>query len=177
MATMTATCRVPPDSREGITQDLYRQYRSGLLAQFACGTGDPHAAEDILQETMLRAWQHAGEIDTRRGSVRGWLGRIGQNLVIDAYRARKARPPEVFKEANEILTVSDHAEGVVTSMMVRQALGRLQPAHRQVLVAVYYGGLDTQTVADALAIPVGTVKSRLHYATLNLRRLLGGEAM
>jgi RNA polymerase sigma-70 factor (ECF subfamily) len=177
MATMTAACRVPSDSRDAITQDLYRQYRTGLLAQFACGTGDPYAAEDILQETMLRAWQHADEIDTRRGSVRGWLGRIGQNLVIDAHRARNARPPEVFKEANELPTISDHADGVATSMMVRQALGRLRPAHRQVLVEVYYCGLDTRTVADALGIPVGTVKSRLHYATLNLRRLLSGEAM
>jgi DNA-directed RNA polymerase specialized sigma24 family protein len=61
-----------------MAQNLYREYRTGLLTQLASGTGgDPRAAGDIFQETMLRAWQHASKIDSRRGSVRGWLGSRG----------------------------------------------------------------------------------------------------
>ncbi len=160
-----------------MTQILYREYGTGLLAQLASGIGgDHHAAEDIFQETMLRAWQHASEIDSHRGSVRGWLRRVGQNLVINAYRARQARPVEVFTDVGDSSAISDHAEGVTTRLMIRDALRQLRPAHREVLLEVYYRGLDLQTVADSLKIPIGTVKSRLHTALSNLRRLLGGDA-
>ena len=100
---------------------------------------------------------------------------MGQNFVIDAYRARQVRPVEIFTDVGDSSGISDHAEGVITRLMIRDALRQLRPAHREVLLEVYYQGLDPQTVADSLDIPIGTVKSRLHTGLSNLRRLLSGD--
>jgi RNA polymerase sigma-70 factor (ECF subfamily) len=171
----------PGTSRRGGARDefmrhLYLNHRPDLL-RYVVGRngGDIHGAEDVVQETLLRAWQHADELSPLRGSVRGWLTRVAGNANIDAHRARKARPVEVSTECGGAAMVQDHADGVVTSIVVRGALRRLRPIHRDVLVDVYYRGRDQKEIADTLGIPIGTVKSRLFYALSALRTLLCTE--
>jgi RNA polymerase sigma-70 factor (ECF subfamily) len=158
---------------------LVAQYRTELIAYVTGLTGgDRQLAEDIAQETMLRAWRHATQIDPAIGSVRGWLLRVARNLAIDSYRAARARPSEVPSEvaAADRFAIADRADGMLTSMVVREALDALRPQQREAIVEVYYRGRTVVEAAAALGVPVGTVKSRVFYGLLALRGLLDRES-
>ncbi|MFJ4718240.1 sigma-70 family RNA polymerase sigma factor [Streptomyces luteogriseus] len=139
--------------------------------------GDRQRAEDLAQETLVRAWQHpealrADDFD----SVRPWLMTVARRLAIDARRARQARPAEVGDAVLENARVSDHAERAAAMLDVREAVKTLTPQHREVLVLVYFQGASVAEAAAALGIPPGTVKSRAYYALRALRRVLPGYA-
>lgn len=130
--------------------------------------GDRGWAQDVVQEVLLRAWRHPQVLD---GSpVRGWLYTVARNLVIDQWRARRARP-EVLTDPPEA-GVDDGTEEAVQSWLVAEALHRLSPRHRDVLVECYYLGRSTAEAAERLGVPPGTVKSRTHYALRALRLTL-----
>ena len=147
---------------------LYADHSKVLRAYANHLISDPHQAEDIVQETMLRAWKNADVLVPERGSVGGWLIRVAHNIAIDRIRARRARPEEVDQSAAAPGRLGDHAAGVVESVFMARALARLRPAHREVLRLVYFDDRTAVQVAETLGLPVGTVKSRTFHA---LRRL------
>ncbi|MER5478579.1 sigma-70 family RNA polymerase sigma factor [Streptomyces sp. NPDC002734] len=140
--------------------------------------GDRQRAEDLVQETLVRAWQNPAALhDDAFESVRPWLLTVARRLAIDARRARQARPAEVGDAVLENARVcADHAERSAAALDVREAVRRLSPEHRDVLVLVYFRGASVAEAADALGIPAGTVKSRAYYALRALRRVLPGYA-
>ncbi|GHF78813.1 sigma-70 family RNA polymerase sigma factor [Streptomyces thermodiastaticus] len=140
--------------------------------------GDRQRAEDLLQETLVRAWQHPEALRADAfSSVRPWLLTVARRLAIDARRARQARPPEVGDAALESARViADHAERSAATLDVRRAVQTLTPQHRDVLVLVYFQGASVAEAAEMLGIPPGTVKSRAFYALRALRRVLPGYA-
>jgi len=140
--------------------------------------GDRQRAEDLVQETLVRAW-HAPEALRAEhfDSVRPWLLTVARRLAIDARRARQARPAEVGDAVLEnARVISDHAERAAAALDVRKAVKTLTPEHREVLVLVYFQGASVAEAATALGIPPGTVKSRAYYALRALRRVLPGYA-
>jgi len=140
--------------------------------------GDRQRAEDLQQETFVRAWQHPEALHADAfDSVRPWLLTVGRRLAIDARRARQARPAEVGDAILESAPViADHSERSAAMLDVREAVKRLTPEHRDVLVQVYFRGASVAEAAAALGIPPGTVKSRAYYALRALRRVLPGYA-
>lgn len=135
--------------------------------------GDRQHAEDLVQETMLRAWRRPESMDPARGSVRAWLFTTARNLAIDAWRRRSARVGEVVTdqppEPPDQIPETDRA---VEAWTVAEALQRLSPAHREVLVDCFYRGRSVAEAAARLGVPPGTVKSRTHYALRALRVVL-----
>lgn len=140
--------------------------------------GDRQRAEDLVQETLVRAWQHPEALRAENfDSVRPWLLTVARRLAIDARRARQARPAEVGDAVLEnARVISDHAERAAATLDVREAVKTLTPEHREVLVLVYFQGASVTEAATALGIPPGTVKSRAYYALRALRRVLPGYA-
>lgn len=140
--------------------------------------GDRQRAEDLVQETLVRAWQHPEALRAEDfDSVRPWLLTVARRLAIDARRARQARPAEVGDAVLEnARVISDHAERAAAMLDVREAVKTLTPEHREVLVLVYFQGASVAEAAAALGIPPGTVKSRAYYALRALRRVLPGYA-
>jgi RNA polymerase sigma-70 factor, ECF subfamily len=135
-------------------------------------TGDRERAEEVVQETLLRAWRHAA---SARGAPkpRQWLFRVARNLVIDLWRSDLKRPI-IVGDDGVVSTVpaKDQFESAVQSWDLAAAVRRLEPHQREVLTMVY---LEDRTVADAarrLGIPAGTVKSRTHHALRALRVVL-----
>ncbi|MER6025767.1 sigma-70 family RNA polymerase sigma factor [Streptomyces sp. NPDC001851] len=140
--------------------------------------GDRQRAEDLVQETLVRAWQHPEALHAAGfDSVRPWLLTVARRLAIDARRARRARPPETGDEVPENARVTaDHAERAAAMLDVRRAVKTLTPEHRDVLLLVYFLGASVAEAAQTLGVPPGTVKSRAYYALRALRRVLPGYA-
>ena len=144
-----------------------------MLAYATRLTGDRAAAEDVLQETLLRAWRHADNLrNDSKGSVRGWLLTVARNIITDRARARAVRPQEVGEPIDAPAVERDHAEQVVNEMAVLGAMDKLSAEHREVLVEMYYRGRTVAEAAQVLRIPPGTVKSRSYHAMRALRAVL-----
>ena len=158
--------------------ELLREHARPLFALLLrLSDGDRQRAEDLVQETLVRAWQHPEALRADYDSVRPWLFTVGRRLAIDARRARQARPAEVGDAVLENARVcADHAEQAAAMLDVREAVKTLTPQHRDVLLQVYFRGASVAEAARALGIPPGTVKSRAYYALRALRRMLPGYA-
>jgi RNA polymerase sigma-70 factor, ECF subfamily len=165
-----------PDDSEGEDQHwataMVQEHGRSMLAYATHLTGDRYAAEDVVQETLIRAWRHRHDLDEDRGSVRGWLLTVIRNIIIDRARARAARPPEVAEPPALPTLLVDHADRTVNSIVVLEALDRLSQEHRSVLIELYANDRTVIQTAETLGIPVGTVKSRTYYALRQLRRQL-----
>jgi RNA polymerase sigma-70 factor (ECF subfamily) len=163
-------------SDEALVRSLYEQHGRSLLAYATRLTGDHAAAEDVVQETLMRAWRHSDAMVEHKGSIRGWLLTVARNIVIDRVRAKSARPAEVAETPSTPPVEVDHADDVVNSMVVLDALEQLSPEHREVLVELYYRGRTMSEAATVLGVPQGTVKSRSYHALRAMRAAMGKEA-
>lgn len=145
--------------------ELYRFARRSL--------GDAGSAEDVVQETFMRAWRARDRFDPELGTLRTWLFAIARRLVIDHARARRARPPgaSADQSGSEMAPApsDDDLDRAMTIWQVEEAIKRLHPDHRQVLVDTYYRGRRAREIAEEIGIPEGTVRSRLFYALQSLR--------
>lgn len=146
-------------------RESLRRYVASLLGR------DSHAAEDVVQETLLRAWQSAERIDWQDRPVRMWLFRVARNLVVDHHRrAGRAVPVGLgATELEEPRSQPDPAEQVIDRRVLVEILQRLSPAHREVVARVHLLGLAGEEVAAVLGVPIGTVKSRAHNAVRQIR--------
>ncbi|EXG81497.1 RNA polymerase sigma factor, sigma-70 family [Cryptosporangium arvum DSM 44712] len=167
--------RQGPAGNEALIRSLFAEHGRALLAYVTRLTEDRSLAEDIVQETILRAWRNPDVMVNGKGSVRGWLLTVARNIVIDQSRARAARPTEVPEVPYKPPVARDHADNVVNQMVVMEALEQLPPEHRDVLVQIYLKGRTIKEAAEALGVPVGTVKSRTFYALRTLRDGFGGR--
>ncbi|TDC10138.1 sigma-70 family RNA polymerase sigma factor [Streptomyces sp. 8K308] len=141
--------------------------------------GDPHRAEDIVQETMLRAWLAADEFAGEEGGfhadddhLAAWLHTVARNLAVDARRRDRSVPIGIVPAALLHRAAdggADVADAVVNRVAVVRALCRLSPLHRDVLIHVHLCDRSRADAAHLLGIPKGTVKSRVHYALAALR--------
>ncbi|MEU7835942.1 MULTISPECIES: sigma-70 family RNA polymerase sigma factor [unclassified Nonomuraea] len=155
---------------EELVRTLFDEHAGPLYGYVLRLTGDSGRAEDVVQETLLRAWRHPDALTGR--PIRAWLFTVARNLVVDQHRARKARPPETGDEALAVLPADDELERAVESWAVAEALAALRPEHREVLMEVYYRGRSVKEASATLGIPPGTVKSRTYYALRALRLAL-----
>jgi RNA polymerase sigma-70 factor (ECF subfamily) len=159
-------------------RELMDTYQQPLLKYAQRLTnGDTGRTEDVVQETFLRAWTHLDRLCDDRGSVLGWLRRVVHNLVMDGYRMKKARPGEVDIENAAAEATADPMAVVEDSLLIEQVLHGLWPQHRAVLVETYLNGRTAAEISTTLGLPVGTVKSRVHYALRAARKATANHVL
>lgn len=133
--------------------------------------GDQAWTEDVVQETLIRAWRHPKVLDQSEGSARPWLFTVARRIVVDDWRSKRSRRETSAAEPPEI-PVDDDTEATVQAWTIGEALQRLSAPHREVLVECFYHGHSVAGAAAHLGIPAGTVKSRTHYALRALKLAL-----
>ena len=173
---MTAITDAPRDGLGGdpdaVIRELYSHYGKALHGYVEQFCPDGASADDIVQETFIRAWRHLPQLSADDRPVRPWLFRVARNLLIDANRAERARPMTVQEQSAGDIGINSGLEEILDRQLISAALLHLSPAHQTVLVETFYRGGTIATVARELGIPHGTARSRLHYALDALRKQL-----
>ena len=136
---------------------------------------DRELAADAVQETVIRAWKNLpGLRDPDRFDA--WLHRLLVRSCIDAIRHRRARPVEVELQPLDGPAFTDHASNVVDREVIDEALRRLDPKWRAIVVLHFFLGMSLPEAAATLGIPLGTAKSRLHRSLGLMRLAIGDDA-
>lgn len=151
---------------------FFERYRA-LIFRTAYGlTGDRQAAEEILQDTFLRAHRHRHSLRTDVSPV-PWLHRVALNLCYSRLGRRKLRVEPIGDTSQQIrdgsLGPADRAEREELRRSIHASIAALPAKHQSVVVLYYLHGMSLQETSAALGIALGTVKSRLHYALVGLR--------
>jgi len=161
-----------PRDADAALRQLYSRHARALHGYVERFCRDSASADDIVQETFIRAWRHLPQLSADDRPVRPWLFRVARNLLTDADRAARSRPVTVQAQPAEDARDDTGLDQVLDRQLVTRALQHLSPAHQAVLVETFYRDGTLATVARQLGIPHGTARSRLHYALHELRRQL-----
>src|SRR5947208_13875934 len=120
---------------------LYKNFRATLFNQVMALTNhDRQWTEDVVQETMIRAWQHSDTLEREPGMLRGWLLTVARRIVIDGWRNRRVRPQEVALELPETAHTADRTDSSLAALTISRALSELDEKYQVVIVETYLAG-------------------------------------
>jgi RNA polymerase sigma-70 factor (ECF subfamily) len=162
-----------PDDQVALMQQLHEEHAAALW-RFCLRlvNHDRGRAEDVAQETLLRAWRHREILESPPRAVRAWLFTVARNIVIDEWRSHRAHNETPVADVPEGEADDDASDQLLLSWVVAEAVTRLSDDHRAVLLECYYRGRPVAEAARRLGVPEGTVKSRTHYALRALKLAL-----
>ncbi|HEX8168951.1 MAG TPA: sigma-70 family RNA polymerase sigma factor [Thermoanaerobaculia bacterium] len=161
---------------------LYDRHSSTVYALLLRILGNADDAQEVLQETFVKAWTSAKMFDAVRGSEVAWLISIARSRGIDRLRARRVRNEREDEAGRELSVRTAHAERPDQAVQseertaVRSALAELPDAQRQALELAYFEGLSQSEIAAKLNQPLGTVKTRMQLGMKKLRERLQAHA-
>jgi RNA polymerase sigma factor (sigma-70 family) len=148
-----------------------RRFQARVYGLVVTIVRDDGTAEDVAQETFVRAWRHAHSYDPRRGRVATWLLTIARNLAIDVIRVKTAQPldPDLIAERLQSTAGADQSLPADERERVRGAIAELPPEQRRALFLAAYLGRTAKEVGELEGVPLGTAKTRIRAAMLKLR--------
>jgi RNA polymerase sigma-70 factor (ECF subfamily) len=147
---------------------------------------DAGFADDLVQETFAKLWRSAASFDPARGTEASFVFTVARRTAVDQWRRGRRvatdRPLSGLSETSAAVSggpgsPEDQLDAVVTGWAVTEALGTLSAAQREVIELAYYGQLSQTEIAERLAIPLGTVKTRTYSALRALRAALVATGM
>lgn len=164
-----------PDALE----KLYDRYEQMVYSFAYRIVKDSMAAEEVMQELFMRIWKNAEQYDSAKGKLSTWMFTVTRNIALDQLRKKNTRPPQQSADAEELQQLrdtgamtEDMVEMLLAGEQVREALQELSRDQQQVMDLIYYQGLTQQEVAYHVAVPLGTVKSRVRLAMKQLQKRL-----
>ena len=175
--------RLIAHARTEALSELYDRYSRLVFSLALNSVGDQATAEEVTQDVFVRVWQRAGQYRADRGKVSTWLTGITRYRAIDQLRRRGSRPEQhsvAWAEVSPtaVPTVNGPEEATHLAMQrerVRAAMAQLPEEQKQVLALAYFQGYSQSQIAESLALPLGTVKTRVRLAMQKLREMLQDE--
>ncbi|MFC7789907.1 sigma-70 family RNA polymerase sigma factor [Microbacterium sp. MAHUQ-60] len=158
------------DDDERLTA-LYELHAGHIRRYVVSLTGNRGSADDVVQETLLRAWRTPRILAQDPSTSRAWMITVARHIVIDEVRSARRRHEHPVAEVPDRVT-DDHTDRLFDALLIQDALVAVSPEHREIVVAAYYRGRSVGEIAEELGIPEGTVKSRMHYGLRALRLAL-----
>ena len=153
--------------------NLYLRYAGPVIAYAERLGGDRSLAEDVAQEVFTAVWRKAGTYRPDRGAVAAWLYTLTRNKLVDLWRrSGRLRDSEELNDQTLPRTEADPSD---LRLILRQALTRLNPDQRQAIELAYFRGLTYEETASRLALPLGTLKSRIRLGLRSIREMLMQE--
>lgn len=160
----------PHTSAEQAVAHLYQEQYQPILRYLKHITGNPEVAEDLAQETFLKALRHWHQLATPDGAA-AWLFRIARHTAYDCFRRQRRSRAVPLSELHTETLAARRTELVVEDREpIDTALGQLAEPYRLALLLHTYAGYSIETIAEVLGWKVGTVKSRLSRARVQFRR-------
>jgi RNA polymerase sigma factor (sigma-70 family) len=161
-------------NREKIAiEALYDMYSASLYGVISRIITDTAAAEDVLQETFVKIWHSFSSYSTEKGRLFTWMVNIARNLAIDKLRSKDFKNQNKNQELENNVTFIDEQRNTVYNpevLGIKDLVQALKPDQKSILELVYFKGYTHVEAADELGIPLGTIKTRLRMAILELRK-------
>lgn len=154
---------------------LFQYFAPRVKAYLLRGGAAEDAAEDIAQDVMATVWRKAGQFDPAKAALSTWIFRIARNRRIDLLRRERRPAITEAEDAGEPSWIPDHhaaIEAAEASGLLKDAVAGLPPDQREVIAKAFYEDLSHRDVAEALDLPLGTVKSRIRLALAKLNDML-----
>jgi RNA polymerase sigma factor (sigma-70 family) len=160
-------------------EELLRRHKSKVYTTIYLIVKDSYTAEDLLQETFIKAIQtiRSGRYN-EEGKFLPWIVRIAHNIAIDFFRREKRYPTVLLEDGSNVLDQLEFSEESFESIQIRNEtfarlkdmIQRLPEAQREVLLMRHYGDMSFQEIADATGVSINTALGRMRYALINLRK-------
>lgn len=161
-------------NREKIAVEaLYDMYSSSLYGVIVRIIIDTDTAEDVLQDTFVKIWHSFSSYSAEKGRLFTWMVNIARNLAIDKIRSKDFKNHSKNQELENNVTFIDEQRNTVYNpelLGIKDLVGTLKPDQKSILDLVYFKGYTHVEAADELGIPLGTIKTRLRTAVLQLRK-------
>lgn len=154
---------------------LYDNYAAALNGVIYRIVQDESIAEDILQEAFIKIWNNFASYDKTKGKLFTWIINIARNLAIDHTRSKGFKNQQKNLEVDKIVGYIDSKKSTLFNpdqIGLKTMLEKLKPEQREILDLVYFGGYTQAEVAGELNIPLGTVKTRIRMALIQLRSIV-----
>lgn len=156
-----------------VLKAIYSMYSSSLYGVISRIIVNPELAEDVLQETFVKIWQSSSNYDSGKGRLFTWMMNIARNLSIDKLRSKDFKNSLKNQDIENNVSFVEEQNKVTfnpDTLGIKQLVENLKPDFQAVLDLVYYRGFTHVEAAEKLNLPLGTVKTRIHMAIIELRR-------
>ena len=157
---------------------LYDNYAAALNGIICRMVDETHLAEDILQEAFVKIWNNFIHYDSSKGRLFTWMINLTRNLTIDTLRSKgykKSR--QISRDENSVSNYHDKSSGVdkFDSIGLRKQVANLKPEQKSIIDLAYFSGYTQEEISKEIGIPLGTVKTRMRSAILELRKMLDNK--
>jgi RNA polymerase sigma factor (sigma-70 family) len=154
---------------------LYDNYSGALSGVIMRMVDDAQLAEDILQETFIKIWKNFNQYDASKGRLFTWMVNITRNYTIDTLRSKGYKKQQKISEDENV--VSNYRDkqfntNQFDSIGLRKQVQTLKPDQKIIIDLAYFGGYTQEEISKEMKIPLGTVKTRMRSAIMELRKLL-----
>lgn len=153
---------------------LYDNYAPALNGVIFRLVEDKILSEDILQEVFVKIWNNFSSYDPAKGRLFTWMMNLTRNLAIDTLRSKGyKKQSKISGDENSVNNLKDGASGIdqFDSMGIRKQLGNLKHDQQKVIDLAYFGGLTQEEISKEIGVPLGTVKTRMRTAILELTHI------
>jgi len=154
---------------------LYDNYSAAILGVIYRMIENTELSEDILQEAFIKIWNNFDNYDSSKGKLFTWMLNIARNLTIDNLRSKSyKKQQQILGDENSVSHIVSDTAGMTQFdiLVLRKKVDQLKPEQKTIIDLAYFGGYTQDQIATEIKIPLGTVKTRMRSAIIELRNLM-----